>query len=284
MEVKKAVLTGATGFLGYALLKELVHNDISVYAICRKDSPRLPRLDGLPNVTVIEADLRCAEQIEGITDCDVFYHLAWGGERNNFNQQYANVEIAVNCLKLAKKIGCTHFLCTGSQAEYGNVSDLITEDTPLCPTTAYGACKAAAYYLTADLAKRLDIKHTWVRVFSVYGPNDNPNTLYQTLMRDLHTKNIVYLNTDGNHIWNYLHEEDAAGALRLLGQDACLSGVYNLAGRESKPLKIYVQDLCAAVNPAAVVRYGIEKSDVHLNVSTDKIRGVIGEYEYKCAN
>ena len=277
--MKTAVLTGATGFIGFALLNELIRNNVHVYVLCRPNSQRRSRLNGLPGITIIEVDLDLIECINTIPSCDVFYHVAWEGERNNFEQQYKNINIAVKSLKFAAKIGCKRFICTGSQAEYGNTAELITEDCHLKPTTAYGACKVAAFYLTMDLAYRLNIEHTWVRIFSVYGPNDNQNTLIMNLLTSLKNTGRAALTTNGEHIWNYLHEEDAARALRLLGTNEGLAGVYNLASRECKPLKFFVEEVKRIIAPNAFLTYGIEKSEVNLNVSTEKICKAIGEFE-----
>jgi nucleoside-diphosphate-sugar epimerase len=61
---KIAILTGATGFVGFALLNELIRNGVYVYVLCRPDSHRRSRLNGLPGLTVIEADLTHTENIE----------------------------------------------------------------------------------------------------------------------------------------------------------------------------------------------------------------------------
>lgn len=277
--MRKAIITGATGFLGLTLLNELIKNNIYVYVLCRVNSSRISRLNNLPNVTVIETNLNCLDNITGLNDCDIFYHLAWEGERNDFDEQYKNVEMSINCLKFAFELGCKRFVCTGSQAEYGNVKELITEETPLKPTTAYGACKVAAYYLTADLAKRLEIEYVWARVFSVYGPHDNPNSLIPYLVNSLLSKGEAKLQTDGRHIWNYLYEEDAARALRLLGQCEGANGVYNVAGRENKPLKEFVEIIRKTFSTNSTVFYGTEKSGVNLNVKADRLRREVGEFE-----
>ena len=277
--MEKAVITGATGFLGFALLRELVRNDVYVHALCRKGSNRIRRLNGLPNVEVSEVDLDYPGHAFKISGSDVFFHLAWEGGRNDFDGQYKNVERSLNCLRLASELGCKRFVCTGSQAEYGDTAGLITEETSLKPATAYGACKAAAYYLTADLAKRLNMEHTWARVFSVYGPSDNPNTLVMTLIRGLLTSGKARLNTDGEHIWNYLYEEDAARALRMLGRCGSTNTVYNVASRDNKPLREFVEIIKAAVSPNSAVSYGTERSPVNLNVSPAKLIDSIGEYE-----
>jgi nucleoside-diphosphate-sugar epimerase len=269
--LRKAIVTGATGFLGFSLLTELIENNVKVFVLCRPNSRRRVRIEGFPNITVIETQLTEATEIPE-DDYDVFYHLAWEGGRNDFNEQYKNVGITLNCLKMAANSGCGRFVCCGSQAEYGEVSGLITEDTPANPTTAYGASKAAAYYLSRDLAKRLGIEHTWVRVFSVYGPHDNPGTLIMSLISELRSNGAAKLDTDGNQMWNYLYETDAARALRLIGECEPSCTVFNLAGSENRLLREYIDELRRIFASNTVISFGTRKSNVNLNVSINKIQ------------
>jgi nucleoside-diphosphate-sugar epimerase len=125
------------------------------------------------------------------------------------------------------------------------------------------------------LAKRLGIEPTWVRVFSVYGPNDNPSTLIMSLIRELRTNGSAKLDTDGSQIWNYLYETDAARALRLIGECERSGAIFNLAGNNNKPLREYVDELHQLLAPNAIITYDVQKSRVNLNVSTKKIQQVI---------
>ena len=280
MLLKTAIVTGGTGFLGCALVRELIRNDIFVYALCRKGSKRLKRFDGLAGIEVLETDLSCPEIPEHAKESDVFYHLAWEGGRNDFDEQYKNVSMTVSCLKLASAIGCMRFISTGTQAEYGETTETITEESSLNPSTAYGACKVAAYYLSADLAKRSGIEHIWARVFSIYGPSDNPNTLIMTLIRDARTNREVMMRTDGEHIWNYLYEDDAARALRLLGTVPNPHEVYNVASLESKPLKDFANSLIRTVDSDSEIYFGNERSSVNLDIFPSKLIEDIGEFEF----
>ena len=268
--------------MGYSLARELSGNGIHIYAICRENSNNIARLTNLPNITIIKSDLSCAESITGLDDCSVFYHLAWDSSNgyDDFTQQYSNVGMTLNCLRLAASIGCKRFVCTGSQAEYGNVEGLITEETPLRPTTAYGACKVAAYYLVSALAKKLNIEYIWLRVFSVYGPNDRPSSLIMWLLREWFAGRDVKLRTNGNHIWNYLYEADAARALHLLGSaESAANRVYNLAGKQNRILRSYIMDMRKVIPSAPITHYGAERSQVNLDVSVYKLLSDIGEYE-----
>ena len=55
------------------------------------------------------------------------------------------------------------------------------------------------------LAKKLDIECTWIRVFSIYGPNDRSSSLIMRLMGEWFAGREVKLKTDGNQIWNYYY-------------------------------------------------------------------------------
>jgi nucleoside-diphosphate-sugar epimerase len=265
--LKKVVITGATGFVGFALTRELVKQGISVTVLCRKGSLRRRRLEGLP-VEIIDCDLQDADDFTLQGEYDTFYHLAWEGERNDFEGQYKNIGRTIFCLELAKKCGCERFICTGSQAEYGEVPGdvLITEDTALNPVTAYGSVKVAAYYLMRDFAKRLGIDYTWVRIFSVYGPNDNPDTLISQILAAKKENRTFKMSTDGEHIWNYLHEEDAARGLIVLGQCSEANTVFNLAGNENLPLREFISRIYGRVE------FGTEKCSVNLNVNVQKMK------------
>jgi nucleoside-diphosphate-sugar epimerase len=265
--MKNVIITGATGFVGFAFTKELLKQGCNVTVLCRKGSARRQRLDGLP-VKIIDCDLTGGEDFSLDEDYDTFYHLAWEGGRNDFASQYKNLARTIFCLELAKKCGCERFICTGSQAEYGEVPGdvLITEDTPLEPVTAYGSVKVAVYYLVKDYAKRLGVDYTWVRIFSVYGPNDNPDTLLSQIFAAKKENRTFYLSSDGEHIWNYLHEDDAARGLFTIGKCSETNTVFNLAGDENMPLRQFVSKVYSKV------QFGTKKSFVNMNVSVEKLK------------
>jgi len=276
--LKTAIVTGATGFLGTALVRELVKNGLQVYALCRRGSHRISRLKCFENVKIIELDFTALNDVQGISG-DIFYHLAWEGGRNDFKEQYKNIAMSIDSVNLSYRLGCKRFVGFGSQAEYGSTTEFITEETPLKPSTSYGACKVATYYLTTDLTHRLEMEFVWARVFSVYGANDNTNSLFPQMLEAFQSKGEFYLMTDGSHIWNYLHEKDVARALHLLGNCESAHGVYNVASRESKSLKHYVEEFSRTVSPTSIVQYGNVKHDVQMQVSTEKLRKCIGEFE-----
>ncbi|MDE7201684.1 MAG: NAD-dependent epimerase/dehydratase family protein [Lachnospiraceae bacterium] len=102
--------------------------------------------------------------------------------------------ITLNCLKLVVRLKAERFLCTSSQAEYGETTEMITNDTVTNPVTSYGEAKVSTYCLVRDLAKRLDILFIWARVFLVYGEYDNPNSLIPQLLKLLRNCSKITFN------------------------------------------------------------------------------------------
>lgn len=275
--MKTAILTGGTGFLGYWLLKELVKNDIFVYVIVRKNSKRLNRLNGISGIEIIEIDMdEISDLSRYIKTANVFYHLAWEGDRNDFSNQMKNITWALNAMKVAQKLHIKQFIMTGSQAEYGICNKQVDENAPVNPNTAYGACKLACYNILNTLSKQIDLPFTWVRVFSVYGEGDNPNTLISYLFKCF-KKNEIPKLTKGDQLWDFLYAEDAASALYLLGKE-CKYGIYNLASGKSRPLKEFIIEARDLIAPDKKLNFSSEKISnvVELRANINKIKNDIG--------
>ena len=77
----RAIVTGATGAVGTALVRVLAERDIAVTVLCRPGSVRRENIPQHPRVRVCFADLtRLREAAVELDDsCDAFFHLAWTG-------------------------------------------------------------------------------------------------------------------------------------------------------------------------------------------------------------
>lgn len=147
--MKRAIITGATGMIGITLINYLLEKDIEILAIIRKNSRRKINLPNNKNLKIIECDLNelCKLDLEE-KNYDTFYHFAWDGtfgeDRNNLYKQDLNIKYTLDAVELANKLGCKTFIGAGSQAEYGRVDGLISNNTPTNPENGYGIAKFAA--------------------------------------------------------------------------------------------------------------------------------------------
>lgn len=232
----KIVITGATGFLGQALCKELKESGHEITAILRPESREKAR--DLKADNIISLPL---EELESLTgEYDVFIHLAWNGSggdaRNDYRIQLSNLTYLEAALKAAKKCGCSKFIGAGSQAEYGVVHGKAKEDeTVPHPFMMYGAAKLACSHLGRVLAVQLGITFIWPRIYSVYGPRENDPTLLGYVARTLREGNVPELSACEN-MWDFMYITDFTRAMRILVEHPNAEGIYHVASGEQRSL------------------------------------------------
>ena len=190
--MKRIVVTGATSMIGTALIEECIRHDIEVYAVVRAGSSKTKRLPESARIHQIECELEKLEELPAkITgECDTFFHIAWGNTGENRNSstelQSRNVFYTLKAVRAAHAMGCKRFIGAGSQAEYGPMDvPRIAPDSPVHPTTPYGASKLAANQLSFMLCKELGMEWIWPRIFSVYGIYEKETTMIASGLRKM---------------------------------------------------------------------------------------------------
>ncbi len=283
--MKRAIITGATGAIGMALIKQLVAKEIEVLVFCRGDSKRRDRLPDHPLVTVADfslAQLSTTENTTGKT-YDVFYHFAWdgtvGSARNDMYLQNQNVKYALDAVGAASRFGCHTFVGAGSQAEYGRVEGKLSAMTPTSPENGYGMGKLVAGLMTREYAHQLGMKHIWTRILSVYGPYDGDGSMVMATINKLKTGQIPEF-TKGEQMWDYLYSEDAASAFHLLGERGIDGKTYVVGNGEARPLAEYIFDIRDVVAPGAKIAMGAipysEKQVMHLQADIEELTSDVG--------
>ena len=286
--MKTVIVTGATGMIGISLVEFLLEKDINVLAIVRENSKRKKFLRLNKNLKIIECSLenyKSLNQIE-INNCDTFIHLAWNGTdhetRDNIEVQNTNIDYTIDAIKLAKKFGCKTFIGAGSQAEYGIVNKIISENDKTDPVLAYGKAKLEAYNKGKILANELKINFIWPRIFSCYGPYDNYFTMIMQSIQTMIEKNISPDYTKAEQLWDYIYSKDVAKAYYLLGIFGKNKEIYNIAQGENKPLIEYIKIIREQINPNIVLKVGKipyrDNQTMSLRVSIDKLKNDTGFY------
>ena len=274
--MKNYIVTGAAGFLGCNLTERLMQEeDAHIYAVVRPDSPHNVRFISPKRLTIVPVDLSDYVRLDEMigTPCDVFFHLAWQGGRYEFAEQYGNIADTISALEAAARLGCKRFICTGSQAEYGRQTALITEEMSPHPVCAYGAAKLAACVLSRQRAADLGVAWIWGRVFSLYGKYEQEGRMLPALVKSLRSEQPFALSSSGAQNWDYLYAADAADALLALAKRGRAGEIYNIAHGGYRPLRDYIEEARAVIAPQCDVTYGAADADVvSLQPSVEKIR------------
>ena len=255
----RAIVTGATGAVGMALISELEKNCVETLVLCRRGSARNQRISEGKYVKKLECSLEELDGVELSEEYDIFYHLAWegttGDARNDMYLQTRNIKYTLDALSLAKRAGCKTFVGAGSQAEYGRVEGKISPDTPCFPENGYGIAKLTAGRMCSVVAEKMGIRLVWARILSVYGPYDTERSMVMSTIIKLMAGEKPSF-TAGEQIWDYLYSADAARALYLLGVTEKAKGVYCLGGGKPEALRDYITKIRDIVAPEGELGLG----------------------------
>lgn len=258
--MNKIFVTGGTGFVGARVVRQLVEEGREVAVLMRASSNNRRINDLLDRCTVIHGDLAQIETARAALTRfapEAVLHLAWEGVKGadrNSTVQMDNVVASINLYQLTEQIGCRHFVGLGSQAEYGPLSGRISETAPTRPTTAYGAAKLATGLVLDRTAVAAGRPFAWLRLFSSYGPDDDPSWLIPYLIRSLLAGEKPSL-TKAEQIWDYMHVNDvAAGVVAALDARTC--GLFNLGSGQERPLHDIISMIRDAIDPSLPLGFG----------------------------
>lgn len=245
--MQRIIVTGATSMIGTALIKECIKKGIEVYAVVRAFSGKKMRLPQSEKLHMVDGSLEDLETLpQKIPEkCDTFYHIAWGNTGENRNSstelQSRNIAYTLAAVKAAHALGCRRFIGAGSQAEYGPMDvDKISPDSPVNPTTPYGAAKFASGQLARMLCKELGMECIWPRIFSVYGIYEKETTMVASGLRKMLAGEPTSF-TPALQRWDYLFSADAGRAYCLIGEKGKDGAVYCVGSGNAAPLKDYIE-------------------------------------------
>jgi dolichol-phosphate mannosyltransferase len=251
----KALVTGAAGFVGANLVRRLVADGHQVTAVVRPESDlwRLADVrDAFEELFVNLEDAAAVEEAVIAQQPEVIFHLAAHGAyswQQDLDRMLAvNMRAAQALLNAAVRLDA-RVVNAGSSSEYGDKDHPPTEDEAPEPNSLYAVTKLGATHLCQLAAERHGARVTTLRLYSVYGPWEEPGRLMPTLVKAASAGGwppLVGPDTARDFVWI----DDACEAFLAATSDRTEPGaVFNIAsGRQTT--------LAELVNTAAEI-YGV---------------------------
>lgn len=246
--MNRYIITGVTSFLGSNLAKCLIADGNMVWGIVRPDSKNTSAISSIERLNVVRVDLDAydvdslyGELIKhGISEIDGWIHFSWDGMgsegRSNPEIQERNIVNAKKAYNVAERLNARRFVFSGSQAEYGNGS----KDKP-DPQSMYGKAKLKFGQWASSRISQMEFVH--LRIYSVYGPGDHPNSLVNSCIRTF-VKNEDMVLGPCTQLWNYMDIRDCSKAIAMIAErEEKTEGTYEIASATGKRLSEYVEDI-----------------------------------------
>ncbi len=256
--MKRAVVTGGTGFIGSHLVRELIKNGTEVIVLVR-DASRAKDIFG-DDTKIVEYHSEGYDAlVEDTPSIDVFYHLAWEGvapeKKNDRSIQIRNIDFAMEMLEYASSLNVGRFIATGTVAEYSFCEDVMDVEAKQTPNDLYGAAKTATHYMLETWARQLDMPFNWVVIPSTFGEGRRDNNILTYTIKTLlkgEKPSYGYLT----QMWDFLYVGEVARALYLVGEKGLTDKTYAIGSGDYRPLKEYVTIIRDTIDPSLELGIG----------------------------
>lgn len=280
--MKNVIVTGGNGFIGSSLIKKLVANGIKVVAVdITFQGERLPDSE---LITKIEScvDASLVEKLP-VEEYDAFYHLAWkgvnGADKANPSVQLANIQMAIDCADICKKLNVKKYLCAGTVAENATFSLPNLEKTS--GGMMYGVAKHACRLILEDYCKNIGQQFVWMQFSNIYGVGNKTGNLVSYTLGELMTGNEA---TFGPALqpYDFIYVDDLIEAVYRLGEKETHKAFYYIGSGSPRQLKEYLLRIGELAGYADKVGIGIRPDDgIKYSMDmfcNDDLVDAIGEY------
>jgi nucleoside-diphosphate-sugar epimerase len=261
---RRVLVTGGSGFVGASLVRRLISDGHDVHLLLSPNKSAW-RLDGIAgHYESHHVDLRDTARIQTLVAelrPQWLFHLATYGaypHQDQFDQALAtNVVATIGLVRAAIHEGFESFVLAGSSSEYGAKDHPPEEDEGLNPASYYAATKAAATVLSRQLAAASSANLMTLRLYSVYGPFEEPTRLVPAVVASSWSNQLPPLvNPESAH--DFVFVDDVVEAfIRCARQTDHLPGaVYNVSTGTQLTLRDVVDTARAVLNVTAEPVWG----------------------------
>lgn len=259
---RRVLLTGANGFVGRQVLRQLLQLGCEVRLLLRAaNSVGNPQYS--PQVSCIYTSDAFAESVDWWTKaCEGVHtvlHLAWYVNPVDYLYSGNNLDCLVGTLRLAQGAtlaGVKRLVGVGTCLEY-DLSDPqvdLSVDVPLKPLTPYAGAKVAAFNALATWCASQKISFAWCRLFYLYGEGEDSRRLLPYVRARL-TAGLRAELTTGQQIRDYLDVRLAGNLLALVALGDW-QGPINVCSGQAITVRQLVENFAKPFNRSDLLAFG----------------------------
>lgn len=245
--MKNVVITGADGFVGSYTTEHFLKNGLNVLALDVGKKPL--RLKESAGLTYMQCDIsNTAAMLDKIPRgvYDTFVHFAWAGSagpsRMDYNLQMRNALNTVECMKTARELGCTRFVCAGSIMEYEVEAAIHSQGSKPGMSYIYGMGKHIAHCLCKSVAVDIGIELVWPMITNAYGVGEmSPRFVNTTLRKIINGESLQFTAATQNY--DFVYVTDVAKAFYQIANNGKPYCEYMIGSGHARPLKEFILEM-----------------------------------------
>lgn len=267
------LVTGAAGFIGFHLCKNLVEfgnkiigiDSINEYYDPELKKNRLKILKQNSNFTFFKTDLCDYKNIENIfnnNSIEIICHLAaQAGVRysltNPFAYQKSNNEGFLNIIELAKKYNIKNFVFASSSSVYGNNKKLpFSEEDPVDhPISLYAATKRSNELIAYSYSHLFNLNCSGLRFFTVYGPWGRPDMALFIFTKSIIDNKKIKIFNNGDMKRNFTYIDDIIDGIKRVIDHPKKYEIYNIGNNRAENLIDFIENIERCLGKKALREY-----------------------------
>lgn len=225
------LITGASGFIGANLLKILYKERQDVYGTMHSGDDW--RLSGFPNENLHLMDINNTASVKmvitKVKPKTVFHCAVYGAysfEADEKKIYQTNFIGTSNLIKLLIEYKVEAFINAGSSSEYGENCSGPSETSFCLPDSEYSVSKNAVSNLLRFYGRRKNFPCVNLRLYSVYGPYEDPRRLFPAILKNGLSKKLPpFVNENTSRDFVYIEDVCAAFILAAIKMHPDLYGI-----------------------------------------------------------
>lgn len=242
--MKKAIVTGSTGFIGKFLVRELVKQGVETIAVVREKTRNLENISQLP-VRIVKCNIENMITLPNLIsdrDVDTVFHIAWQGvsdmDAKNQQVQLQNLQSTLDLIDAMHAMGIGTFVGAGSPHEAESLIEMAEDKVISNLGYMYKASKIAAHWMGKAKAGAYGIRFFWPMI-NTYGEEERSARLINTVIRKIFNGISPDLSS-GNQYYDFVHVADVARALCFIADKGVDGRNYAIGSGEARPLKEFL--------------------------------------------